>query len=141
VPPQPVARGAQAVFAVATHGHFGPGSDAMLADPAIDRIVVSESVPTASATAGQSERIEIFSVALLIGETIHRLHTGSPLRDATSVEAWHDLHQVAPRCWLAAPPGPGEAPAAPARMPLARGSLPRQTASRRIATTRLAAGP
>jgi phosphoribosylpyrophosphate synthetase len=33
-----------------------------------------------------SERIEIVSVAPLIGETIHRLHTGSPLGDATSLE-------------------------------------------------------
>jgi ribose-phosphate pyrophosphokinase len=80
------ARGAQAIFAVATHGLFGPGSDAMLADPAIDRIVVTDTVPTATATAVHSERIEIVSVAPLIGETIHRLHTGSPLGDATSLE-------------------------------------------------------
>ena len=81
------ARGAQAVFAVATHGLFGPGSDAMVGDPAVDRIVVSDTVPPAAATAVHSERIEIVSVAPLIGEAIHRLHIGSPLGDATSLEA------------------------------------------------------
>ena len=80
------ARGAQAVFAVATHGLFGPGSDALLADPAIDRILVTDSIPTAAAAAGHSERIEIISVAPLIAEAIHRLHVGSPLGDATSLE-------------------------------------------------------
>jgi ribose-phosphate pyrophosphokinase len=78
------ARGARAVFAVATHGLFGPGSDAILA--AIDRTVVSDSVPTAAAAAGHSERIEIVSVAPLIAEAIHRLHVGSPLGNATSLE-------------------------------------------------------
>jgi ribose-phosphate pyrophosphokinase len=80
------ARGAQAVFAVATHGLFGPGSDALLADPALDRIFVSDSLPVAAAAARQSARVEIVSVAPLIGEAIHRLHTGSPLGDATSLD-------------------------------------------------------
>jgi ribose-phosphate pyrophosphokinase len=80
------ARGAKAVFAVATHGLFGPDSEAMLEDPAIDRIPVSDSLPAATAAAGQSERVEIVSVAPLVGEAIHRLHTGSPLGDATSLE-------------------------------------------------------
>jgi ribose-phosphate pyrophosphokinase len=79
-------RGAEAVFAMATHGLFGPGSDAMLADPAIDRILVSNSLPTATAAAQRSARIEIVSVAPLLGEAIHRLHTGSPLGDTTSLE-------------------------------------------------------
>jgi ribose-phosphate pyrophosphokinase len=78
------ARGAQAVFAVATHGLFGPGSGAILDDPAIDRILVSDSLPTT--TAGQSERIGIVSVAPLIGEVVHRLRTGSPLGDSASLE-------------------------------------------------------
>jgi ribose-phosphate pyrophosphokinase len=77
---------AREVFAVATHGLYGPGSDAMLADPAIDRIVVSDSILTAT-VAGHGERIKIVSVAPLIGETVHRLHLGSPLGDAASLEA------------------------------------------------------
>ena len=81
------ARGARAVFAVATHGLFGPGSEDMLADPAIDRLLVTDSVPTAAEVAGRLEgRVEIVPVAPLIAEAIHRLHTGSPLGDATSLE-------------------------------------------------------
>ena len=81
------ARGAQAVFTVATHGLFGPGSDALLRDPAIDRIVVTDSVPMAAVVAGQTEgRVEIIPAAPLIAEAIHRLHVGSPLGDATSLE-------------------------------------------------------
>ena len=81
------ARGARAVFAVATHGLFGAGSEAMLEDPVFERILVSDSVGTAAAAATRSGgRVEIVPVAPLIGEVIHRLQTGSPLGDATSLE-------------------------------------------------------
>jgi ribose-phosphate pyrophosphokinase len=79
-------RGAEAVFAVATHGLFGPGSDALLKDAAIDQVLATDSVPRATARAQSSGgRLEIVSVAPLIGEAIHRLNTGSPLGDATSL--------------------------------------------------------
>lgn len=81
------ARGARAVFAVATHGVFGPGSDALLADPAFDRLLVTNSIPSAAGVAGQSDgRIEIIPAAPLIADIIHRLHVGNPLGDATSLE-------------------------------------------------------
>jgi ribose-phosphate pyrophosphokinase len=81
------ARGARAVYAVATHGLFGPGSDAMLTDPAIDRILVTDSVSAAAVVAARAAaRVEIVSAAPLVAEAIHRLHLGNPLGDAASLE-------------------------------------------------------
>jgi ribose-phosphate pyrophosphokinase len=77
-------RGAAAVHAIATHGLFGPGSEALLEEPAIDRILVTDSLPSAVAAAG--ERVEIVSVAPLIGDVIVRLDTGDPLGDLTGLE-------------------------------------------------------
>jgi ribose-phosphate pyrophosphokinase len=78
-------RGAAAVFAMAAHGLFGPGSDALTAETAIDRIVVTDSAPSALAAASNG-RVEIAPVGPLIAEAIGRLHAGEPLGDLTGLE-------------------------------------------------------
>lgn len=65
-----------------THGLFMPGAEAVLMDPAIDRIVVTDSVPAfrLSSEAARS-KVDIVSVAPLFAECIRRLHSGDSLTD------------------------------------------------------------
>jgi ribose-phosphate pyrophosphokinase len=80
-------RGAKTVFAVATHGLLGAGSAALLGDAAFDRILLTDSLPTAAMAAARAPgRVEIVSVAPLIGEAIGRLHSGRPLGDVAGLE-------------------------------------------------------
>lgn len=69
------ARGAQQIFAYATHGLFGIGAENMISDPAFDRIVVTDSVaPFRLATELISERLETVSTATLFAEAMMRLN-------------------------------------------------------------------
>lgn len=74
--------GARRVLAMVTHGLFMPGAEAVLEDPAIDRIVVTDSVPAfrLGATAMRA-KIDTIEVAPLLAETVRRLHAGETLTD------------------------------------------------------------
>ncbi|RUM95987.1 ribose-phosphate pyrophosphokinase [Pseudaminobacter arsenicus] len=76
-------RGARAVHAIATHGLFGVGSYALLAGSAIDRIVVSDSL----ASATKAAKLEVISCASLIAEAIRRLHTNGSISDLVGMES------------------------------------------------------
>lgn len=69
------AAGATSVIAVASHGLFvGDAAEAM-ADPALDRIVVTDSVPPFRLQgSAAAERIDVLACAPLFAETIRRLH-------------------------------------------------------------------
>jgi len=74
--------GATGVIALITHGLFMPGSEAAVRDPAIDQIVVTDSVPPFRISDDAARRkIDILPVAPLLAETIRRLHAGDTLRD------------------------------------------------------------
>ena len=78
------ARNAEAtqVIALVTHGLFMPGAEAALADPAIDRIVVTDSVPAFQLGSGVARtKLDILPVAPLLAEVIRRLHAGEGLGD------------------------------------------------------------
>jgi len=78
------ARNAEAtqVIALVTHGLFMPGAEAALADPAIDRIVVTDSVPAVQLGSGVARtKLDILPVAPLLAEVIRRLHAGEGLGD------------------------------------------------------------
>jgi ribose-phosphate pyrophosphokinase len=81
-------RGAKEVHAIATHGLFGHGSEALLSDPAIDRIMVTDSLASAvSAAAGQSAaKLQIVSCANLLGEAITRLHGNESISDLLGLQ-------------------------------------------------------
>jgi ribose-phosphate pyrophosphokinase len=74
--------GARRVLALVTHGLFMSGSETALTDPAIDRFVVTDSVPIAI-PGGEAARakVEIISVAPLLAESIRRIHAGEMLSD------------------------------------------------------------
>jgi ribose-phosphate pyrophosphokinase len=74
--------GAGRVIAFVTHGLFMPGAAEVIADPAIERIVVTDTVPLFRVDAKvQRNKIDTVSAAPLLAEAIRRLHHGQPLTD------------------------------------------------------------
>jgi ribose-phosphate pyrophosphokinase len=74
--------GAKRVLALVTHGLFMAGAEAVLMDPAIDRVVVTDSVPAFRlGTEAARAKVDILGVAPLFAETVRRLHAGETLTD------------------------------------------------------------
>jgi ribose-phosphate pyrophosphokinase len=73
--------GAKRVIALVTHGLFMPGAAEVVADPAIDRLVVTDSVPPFRLAPNARGKIDTLRCAPLLGETIKRLHEGRALTD------------------------------------------------------------
>ncbi len=73
--------GAKRVLAMVTHGLFMPGATQVIADPAIDRFVVTDSVPPFRLEPASLAKIDTLPVAPLLAETIRRLHEGRALSD------------------------------------------------------------
>jgi ribose-phosphate pyrophosphokinase len=74
--------GARRAIALVTHGLFMAGAAEVLADPAIDRLVVTDSVPAFRlGTAAGQDKIDVLPIAPLIGEAICRLQAGRELSD------------------------------------------------------------
>ncbi len=76
------ARGARRVLACVAHGLFMPGAETALADPAIDRIIATDSVRAFRLPAGPvRDKLDVVSAAPLLAEAIRRLHNNKPLTD------------------------------------------------------------
>jgi ribose-phosphate pyrophosphokinase len=74
--------GARRVMALVTHGLFMEGAAEVLADPAIDRLVVTDTVPPFRLAAGASrDKLEILPAAPLLAVAIGRLHQDRALTD------------------------------------------------------------
>jgi ribose-phosphate pyrophosphokinase len=74
--------GAKRVLAFVTHGLFMPGAEAAIRDPAIERIVVTDSVPSFRVNdEAFRSKIDILATAPLLAECIRRLHGGETLTD------------------------------------------------------------
>ncbi len=74
--------GAKRVVALAAHGLFMPGAAEILADPAIERVAVTDSVPPFRLTSSHvSAKLEVVPCAPLLAAAIARLATGAPLTD------------------------------------------------------------
>lgn len=77
---------ARAVYAAATHGLFAGESIEKLADEAIDRIVVTNTVlPVRFADTPVGDKIDVINAAGLFAEAIHRLHTGGSIVDLLDI--------------------------------------------------------
>ena len=72
--------GAKRVIALVTHGLFMPGAESVLLDPAIDRLVVTDSASTSLGEATRA-KTDVLTVAPLLAECIRRLHAGDTLND------------------------------------------------------------
>ena len=65
-----------------THGLFMPGAEKAIADPALDRLVVTDAVPAFRLDCEAArEKIEVLPVAPLLAEILRRLHAGGTLLD------------------------------------------------------------
>jgi ribose-phosphate pyrophosphokinase len=74
--------GARQVVAVVTHGLFISGAADVLADPAIDRLVVTDAVPAFRLPAGLArDKVDVLPAAPLLAEAIRRVRAGQPLTD------------------------------------------------------------
>lgn len=74
--------GARQVIALVVHGLFMPGAAAVIADPAIDRLVVTDTVPPFRLDAdARRDKIVTLPAAPLLAEAIRRLHRGEALTD------------------------------------------------------------
>jgi len=74
--------GAHRVIALVTHGLFMAGAAEVLADPAIERLVVTDAVPPFRlANEPVREKLDILPAAPLLAEAIRRLRDGSALAD------------------------------------------------------------
>jgi ribose-phosphate pyrophosphokinase len=70
-------RGARAVYAAATHGIFVGEAARMVADPGLERLVITDSVPPFRLDAALvRDKVTLLDTAPLFAEAIRRLHTG-----------------------------------------------------------------
>jgi ribose-phosphate pyrophosphokinase len=77
--------GAGRVVAFVTHGLFTPGAAEAIADPAIDRLVVTDTVPPFRLDANAPRhKIDTLRAAPLLAEAIRRLHDGQAVADLTA---------------------------------------------------------
>lgn len=73
-------RGATAVHAVATHGIFVGDAAKIIADPVLDSIVVTNTIPPFRLPADQVEnRLTMLDAAPLFAEAVRRIHSGGSL--------------------------------------------------------------
>ena len=77
--------GATRVFAAASHGVFAAAANAVLADDALERIVVTDTVPPLRVMEPRLQsRLDQVSVAGLFAEAIRRLHGDGSIVDLTA---------------------------------------------------------
>ncbi|HEY9145669.1 MAG TPA: phosphoribosyltransferase family protein, partial [Thiobacillus sp.] len=72
--------GAKRVLAAATHGMFAGAAEQVLADAALEKVLVTDAIPPfrlSPALVGQ--RVEVLDSTPLIAEAIRRLHGGGSL--------------------------------------------------------------
>ena len=70
-------RGARAVYAVATHGIFVGEAARMVADPGLERLVVTDTIPPFRLDpALVRSKVTVLDTAPLFAEAIRRIHTG-----------------------------------------------------------------
>jgi ribose-phosphate pyrophosphokinase len=74
--------GSRRVVALATHGLFTQGAAEVIADPAIDRLVVTDAVSPFNLPEGPARaKVDILPAAPLLAEAIRRIHYGKALSD------------------------------------------------------------
>jgi ribose-phosphate pyrophosphokinase len=74
--------GARRVIALVTHGLFMPGASDVIADLAIDRLVVTDTVPPFRLDVNAPrDKIDTVHAAPLLAEAVRRLHDGLALTD------------------------------------------------------------
>ncbi len=76
------AQGATGVFAAATHGLFMGDAPSILASDALDRIVITDTVPPFRLEEGDvKKKIAVLSCAAVFSEAIRRMHAGESITE------------------------------------------------------------
>lgn len=78
--------GARRVHAIATHGLFIGGGEALFEGGALDTVTVTNSVPTFRLAETVRSQVAVIDVAAFLGEAIHRMHTGESVVDLLATE-------------------------------------------------------
>ncbi|NMK89271.1 ribose-phosphate pyrophosphokinase, partial [Staphylococcus capitis] len=82
------AHGARHVIACVAHGLFMPGAETALADPSIDRIVATDTVPSFRLPPGPVlAKLDVISAAPLLAGAVRRLHHNESLADLLMYQA------------------------------------------------------
>ena len=74
-------QGARTVYAAASHGLFAANANAVLADPAVERIVVTDTVPPFRLGDGLRGKVTVLDSSELFAEAIRRIHGGGSIAD------------------------------------------------------------
>ena len=73
-------RGARAVYAAATHGIFVGAAARMVADPGLERLVITDTIPPFRLDSALiRDKVTVLDTAPLFAEAIRRLHAGGSL--------------------------------------------------------------
>ena len=73
-------RGARAVFAAATHGVLVGEAGRMVADPGLERLVITDTIPPFRLDpALVRDKVTVLDTAPLLAEAIRRLHSGGSI--------------------------------------------------------------
>jgi len=76
------AAGAKRVLALVTHGLFMPGAAEVIADPALDQVIVTDAVPPFRLDHPErNKKLTVLPSAPLLAEAIKRLHANRSLTD------------------------------------------------------------
>ncbi len=73
--------GARRVMALVTHGLFMAGAAEVLADPAVERLIITDTVPPFRLAGTGRDKLAILPAAPLLAEAIRRLHSDRALTD------------------------------------------------------------
>jgi len=78
-------RGASAIYAGATHGLFAGGADEKLSEPQLQKLVITDTVPSFGVHSDDLRaKLEILNAAPLFAEAIKRIHCGGSIVDLLS---------------------------------------------------------
>jgi ribose-phosphate pyrophosphokinase len=79
-------RGASRIFAAASHGPFAAAADGNLAQPELERLVITDTIPPFRLNSEVTHaKLKVLSVAPLFGEAIERIHSGGSIVDLLAV--------------------------------------------------------
>jgi len=78
--------GAKSVFAAASHGIFVGNAAQVIANAALEHLVVTDTIPPFRLDAGfPQKKLTVLETAPLIGEAIHRIHGGGSIVDLLEI--------------------------------------------------------
>lgn len=79
-------RGATAVYAAATHGLFSGEAARIVADPVLEHVVITDTIPPFRLDAGLvQDRLTVLETAPLFAEAIRRIHGGGSIVDLLEI--------------------------------------------------------